>query len=133
MSYFSKLPKLYYSTSLGVKNFRVVPDITAKVKFLNEVFDNSSFYYTYAVKDGETPEDIAFKLYGDPLKHWIILLGNNITDPLYDWVLESKSFSNYINKKYSSYTASFYDSDIFSTNYSVGETVYQGSSLSSAS
>lgn len=133
MSYFSKLPKLYYSTSLGVKNFRLVPDITAKVKFLDEVFENSSLYYAYAVKDGESPEDIAFKLYGDPLKHWVILLANKINDPLYDWVLESKAFANYIDRKYSSYTASFYDSDIFSTNYAVGEMVYQGSSFSSAS
>ena len=31
-------------------------------------------YDTYDVKNGETPESIAFKLYDDAELHWVILL-----------------------------------------------------------
>lgn len=128
MSYFSQFPKILYSTSLGVSNPKTVTNIIAKVNFLSETVNNSSIFYEYSVKDGERPEDIAFKMYKDPKKHWIILLSNNRVDPQYDWVLSMKAFEDYINKKYSSVTFAF-SSNTTNTNYTVGETVYQGSTL----
>lgn len=133
MSYFSFFPKLLYSTSLGVKNFKAATNIVAKANFLGDVANNTSVYYKYSVKDGERPEDIANKMYGSPTKHWIILLSNNVTDPQYDWVLSMKQFEEYINKKYSSVTFQFSASESFPTAYTVGEKVYQGPSYDKAS
>ncbi len=133
MSYFSNFPKFLYSTSLGVKNFVVATNIISKVNFLSETINNTSIYYTYSVKDGERPEDIANKMYGSSLKHWIILLSNNITDPQYDWVLSMTQFDEHINKKYSSITFQFDANTSFPTPYTVGEKVFQGSTYDKSS
>jgi len=132
MSYFSKFPKFLYSTSLGVPNPKVAVNIIAKVNFLSETVNNTSIFYEYSVKDGERPEDIAAKMYKDPQKHWIVLLSNNITDPQYDWVLSMRAFDDYINKKYSSITFALDPSETYDANYTVGETVYQGSTIDKA-
>lgn len=133
MPYFKEFPKLFYSTSLGIKNFKAVTNIFANVKFLREVLLNSDMYYLYDVKDGERPEDIAHKLYKDVEKHWIILLANNIIDPQYDWVMGQQQFENYINKKYSSITLQLPTTDGYASNYILNEIVYQGDLLSDAS
>lgn len=124
--YFKNLPKLLYSTSLGVKNFKVATNILAKTQFIKDVLENTDLYYNYDVKDNEKPEDIAYKFYGDSKRHWIILLANEITDPQYDWVLSKKAFDEYINKKYSSLELSLKTTESYPTGYTVGETLYQG-------
>lgn len=133
MSYFREFPKLFYSNSMGVKNFKTVTNIFANVKFIKDVLLNNDIYYPYNVKDGERPEDIANKLYRDPTKHWIILLANNIVDPQYDWVMSQNAFEDYINKKYSSVNVQLPTTDLYASNYIVGEVVYQGDSLADSS
>lgn len=129
MAYFLNFPKILYSTSLGVPNPKAVTNIIAKVNFLSETINNTSIFYNYSVKDGERPEDIANKMYKDPQKHWIVLLSNNITDPQYDWALGSQQLEDYISKKYSSVTLTLDPTETYNTSYTVGETVFQGSTL----
>ena len=129
MSYFSNFPKLLYSTSLGIKNFKLVPNLIAKVTFIRNILQNSDLYYKYSIKDGEKPEDIAYKFYKDPTKHWIILLANQVVDPQYDWLLSTKSLENYINKKYSSYSLYLNLTETYVNDYIVGEVAYQGSTI----
>ena len=62
---------------------------------------NTLLYDTYDVKEGETPEMIAHKLYGDAKLHWIILLVNDITDRYHQWPMTGGQFLDYINDKYS--------------------------------
>ena len=133
MAYFKEFPKLFYSTSLGIKNFKTVTNIFANVRFLREVLLNADLYYTYDVKDGERPEDIASKLYKDVEKHWIILLANGVVDPQYDWVMGQQQFNDYINKKYSSSTLQLANTDLYVSNYILDEVVYQGDTLSDSS
>jgi hypothetical protein len=133
MAYFKNLPSLFYSTSLGVKNFKLVTNILAKATFIDNILDNSNMYYPYDVKDGEKPEDIANKLYKDPQYHWIILISNKITDPQYDWVLSQAQFADYINAKYSSLKFNLKSTETYPTAYTVGEQVFQGSTIDKSS
>ena len=41
---------------------------------------------------GDTPEIIASKYYGDPEKHWIVLLANDIINPFFDFPLNYQEF-----------------------------------------
>ena len=66
----------------------------------SKVKSNVLMFDTYDVKEGETPEMIADKLYGDPELHWVILLTNNITDRYYQWPLTQPQFLAFINDKY---------------------------------
>ena len=58
-------------------------------------------YDTYDVKQGETPESIADKLYGDPELHWVVLLVNDITDRYHQWPMTYAQFLQFVNDKYS--------------------------------
>ena len=66
-----------------------------------KVKSNTLLYDTYNVKEGETPEIIAHKLYGDAELHWVILLVNDITDRYHQWPMSGGQFLDYINDKYS--------------------------------
>ena len=61
---------------------------------------NTLLFDTYNVKEGQTPEIIADKLYGDPNLHWIVLYVNNITDRYHDWPLSTPQFLDMIDEKY---------------------------------
>jgi len=60
------------------------PDIFRRVG-KNKFLENQMYLDRYTVTDGEKPEHIAHRLYGNPQYHWIILLTNNIIDVYHDW------------------------------------------------
>ena len=64
---------------------------------------NPLLMYTYELRDGDSPEIVANKYYGDPYRYWIVLYGNpNIVDPQADWPLSSQQFMVYLTDKYAS-------------------------------
>ena len=57
-------------------------------------------YDTYDVRSGETPEMVAFNVYGDPEYHWVILLVNNITDMYHQWPMNNRQFLAHLAERY---------------------------------
>ena len=98
--YFSQFPTIPYD-SKGTGEFKDVKNILRRVGIRAKVKTNTMLYDTYDVKNGETPESIAFKLYDDAELHWVVMLVNNITDRLHDWPLSEAQFLNFVNEKYS--------------------------------
>ena len=98
--FFTKFPKLAYDIS-GDKNYKLVTDLLRRVKIKSAIKDNASLFDQYDVRNGETPEQIAYKIYGDAKYHWLILLMNDITDRYYDWPLGDYDFEVYVTNKYS--------------------------------
>jgi hypothetical protein len=99
MSYFSKFPLMAYDMK-GDQNYKLLPDILRRVKLRTGIRTGSFLFDNYDVKDGERPEDIAFKLYGDAEYHWVVLMSNNITDRYYQWPLTQPQFAEYLTDKY---------------------------------
>ena len=97
--YFKQFPKRIYG--FDKKNFKPVTDLMIRVKVRDKVINELSLYNVYDVKNGETPENIAFKHFGDPELHWVILMTNNVTDRYYDWPLSEQQFEDYVKDKYS--------------------------------
>ena len=97
--YFGNFRKIAYS--LDKKYFKSVTDIMSRVKIRDGILDNITLYNKYDVKSGETPENIAFKHFGNPDLHWVILLTNNIQDRYYDWPMSEQEFELFIKDKYS--------------------------------
>lgn len=98
--YFSYFPQGYYDL-LGDKNPKIVTDLMRRVKIRSKVINEASLYDLYDVQDGDTPESIAFKWFGDANLHWVILITNNLTDRYYQWPLTQEQFDNYLTSKYS--------------------------------
>ena len=99
MSYFSKFPLMAYDMA-GNGNYKLLPNIIKRVKLRSGIRSGAFLFDNYDVSDGERPEDIAFKYYGDPEYHWVILMTNNITDRYYQWPLTQPQFAEHLTDKY---------------------------------
>ena len=97
--YFGSFPNIPYD-SAGKGDFKVVTNLLKRVAVRQKVKTNVLVFDTYDVKSGETPEEIADKLYNDPELHWVVLLMNNITDRYHQWPLNENQFQAHINDKY---------------------------------
>jgi hypothetical protein len=84
----------------GNENYKLLPNILKRVKLRTGIRTGSFLFDNYDVKDGENPEDIAFKLYGDAEFHWVILMVNNVTDRYYQWPLTQPQFQEHLTDKY---------------------------------
>ena len=98
--YFRSFPIIPYD-SVGDLQFKDVTNLLRRVGLRAKLKSNTSLYDTYDVKEGETPEMIAFKLYGDSELHWIVLMINDITDRYHQWPMNFSQFNEYLNDKYS--------------------------------
>ncbi len=99
MAYFRKFPLMAYDIA-GNDNYKLLPNILRRIKLRSGIRSGAFLFDNYDVFDGERPEDIAFKEYGDPELHWIILMTNNITDRYYQWPLTQPQFQEYLKDKY---------------------------------
>lgn len=98
--YFKFFPKTPYFID-DHKGLDFVTNIITRFKFIDEVKNIASAFFTYDNLAGETPESIAYKFYGSVERHWIILLFNEIIDPQFDWYKDYYTFNAYIEEKYS--------------------------------
>ena len=102
--YFANFPTIPYD-SVGDYNFKLVTNLLRRVAVRSKVKTVTLLYDTYDVKEGETPEILADKLYGDSELHWIILLVNDITDRYHQWPKNQNQWIAYVNDKYSNVDA----------------------------
>ena len=99
MSYFSRFPMMIYDVK-GNDNYKLLPDILRRVKQRAGIKAGQFIFDSYDVMNGEKPEDIAFKWFGDAQLHWIILMTNNITDRYYQWPMTQPQFAEFLTDKY---------------------------------
>jgi len=102
--YFKEFPTIPYDSE-GNGKFKDVKNLLRRVGIRAKIKTNTMLYDTYDVKNGETPESIAHKLYGNAELHWIVLLVNNITDRFHDWPLTESQFLQFIKDKYANVDA----------------------------
>lgn len=98
MLYFDTLPKVVVSDNSGIS--RIFTNLLARASVLPSIFDNPVLYYEYDIQEGDTPEIIAHKYYGDSYRYWIVLFTNRLLDPQWDWPLEGRVFDEYLATKY---------------------------------
>tara|TARA_R100001509_G_C4826863_1_gene201853 strand:- start:219 stop:746 length:528 start_codon:yes stop_codon:yes gene_type:complete len=99
MSYFQMFPDVLYSTK-GDGKFTVMKDLLSRVKLISKVKENILGFDYYDVKDGETPEMIAHRYYGDVNLHWVVLVTNDIVDYYEDWPMSVQRFEEFVKEKY---------------------------------
>jgi len=102
--YFKEFPTIPYDSE-GNGKFKDVKNLLRRVGIRAKIKTNTMLFDTYDVKNGESPESIAFKLYNDSELHWVIMMINNITDRYHDWPMSEAQFLQFINDKYSNVDA----------------------------
>jgi len=126
--YFKNFPLINYTLDSGLTSFTMT-DIFRRVKADANNILTSTAYDEYDIEDGDTPEIVAHRIYGDSTLHWIILITNEIIDPRYDWPLSSYALGQYVADKYGSAnvysTKQFEDSNGDVVHSSFAGTKYQ--------
>ena len=77
--YFSSFPNIVYD-SKGQGNPKVVTNLLKRVAIRSKVKNSAMLYDTYDIKNGDTPESLADRLYNNSQLHWVILLVNDIVE-----------------------------------------------------
>ena len=97
--YFDNFPTIPYDAE-GNGKFKDVKNLLRRVGIRAKVKTNTMVFDTYDVKNGESPESIAFKLYSNSELHWVVMLINDITDRYHDWPMSEAQFLQFVNDKY---------------------------------
>lgn len=103
--YFDQFPLVSYNINRSdtrANQYDQAVNIFVRFRILTEKLNQVFHYYEYTIKESDTPEILAEKVYGDAEAHWVILMTNNIVDPLYGWPMGYDAFNNYIINKYGS-------------------------------
>ena len=100
-SFFSQFPKINYNLSGVNGNTNIVTDIFRRVKVRSKIAKNVALFDKIDIPEGDNPEDIAYKAYGDADYFWVVCLMNNIVNRYYDWPLDEYNFQQFVADKYS--------------------------------
>ena len=109
----------------GSGNVDLLKNLTAKAKLDDALLNNAGFYQTVEIIDGERPDHLSQRLYGNSNYHWTFLLLNpqikNIWD---DWPMGASQLIEYCTNKYQ-YLAADTDTDL-NNKFQIGETITGG-------
>lgn len=100
MQYFNTLPKIIKTDGSG--NSILLTNLMARSSVIPSILKNVSLFYQYDIQEGDTPESIAYKYYGESYRYWIVLFANEIIDPQWQWPMKSNVFNSYLDSKYPS-------------------------------
>lgn len=101
--YFQSFPRLFYDFKIPGSNqtkLYALTDITTNIRIRKAVLENITLYDEYDVQEGETPEIIAEKIYGNPELHWVIMIANQRYDYLKDFPMTSLELDEFVEQKY---------------------------------
>lgn len=98
MKYFQSFPLV--SVSLPNGSTKVYRNILTRLSVIPSILTNPVLFYEYDIQEGDTPEIVADKYYGDSYRYWIVLFCNQLMDPQWDWPLSGANLQNYIVDKY---------------------------------
>jgi hypothetical protein len=115
---FESFPRISYTLNDGDTE-EVVVDIFKRIILSKEFQENTSYFETYDVRHGETPEELAFRFYGTENLHWLILMVNNIIDPRFEWPISEENLIKSVESKYGGVK------DIFTKNRALNAKGYQ--------
>lgn len=97
--YFAQFPTIFYD-AVGKTEPKIVTHLLKRVAMHSKAKSTTELYDTYDLRNGETPEMIAHKYYGDAEYHWVILLVNNITDRYHQWPMNTRQFLAHLAERY---------------------------------
>lgn len=106
-SFFTNYPKTSYDLLSDGSNFELT-DITRSV-ILNtsKLQDDNALYTYYEIEDGERPDIVSHKLYGDVEYYWTFFIINDFLRDGYmsSWALSYRNFTKMIDREYAKYSA----------------------------
>ena len=98
--FFKHIPNINYDFKSEGKYY-LAKDLFRKVSVWNHLQEGVTGYSYYRITEGERPEVVASKLYGDATLYWLFFLVNENLQDLSDWPKSQRLFEKFIDRKYS--------------------------------
>ena len=126
MAYFRYYPKIVYDIRgvEGDTRHDFVTNILARVLVKchgwadvdgssHEALVDVCEFEKHIIMDGERPEILAHRFYGDSELHWMILYGNGsrMLNPYYDWPMTNYDLGKFVANKYANINATHHHED----------------------
>ena len=118
--YFEQFPLMLYDIKANGYH-KLVPDIFRRIKTKEKIKNNLTLLDVYDVEDGEKPEHVAYKIYGETDLFWVVCMINNIENIYYDWPLSNLQFESYMKDKYDNPEAVHHYERIQSSGPQIGD------------
>tara|TARA_B100000427_G_scaffold102739_2_gene84905 strand:- start:3837 stop:4718 length:882 start_codon:yes stop_codon:yes gene_type:complete len=121
MAYFRYLPKVYVRNRTikdGVHPYELCRNIFRRIKIKDDLQGPLLGFLQYEIEEGERPDQVARKFYGDSGLDWIVLIINNIINVNQDWPMTRADLYAYVEQEFGNVDLiSHYESnDIFATD-----------------
>ena len=103
--YYSRFPNIKYPYKInraGVVDTFTVKDFFHLLKVREDILSTDTFYSPITINNGERPDQLSYRLYGNEAYYWILLQINEIVDVHNEWPLGNYELDQYIIKKYGS-------------------------------
>ena len=95
---FKNFPEIQYTLNSG--KVITIKDFFRKSKIEQSAVNDIIDYEYLELMEGDRPDVVASKVYGDSDLHWTFFLVNNWNN-YYEWWKDNTEFENYLNKYYS--------------------------------
>jgi hypothetical protein len=128
--FFKHIPDIVYDFKSDGTYYRA-KDLFRKVSTWSYLQEGVSGYSYYRITEGERPDTVASKLYGDSTLYWTFFLVNENLQDFNDWPKSNQLLEKYIDRKYSGKClVAGSSTDIVSSTlkFGLGEKVSQSSS-----
>ena len=103
--FFSLVPNISYdekpiSYPFSESDFVTAKNFFRRYKINDDVFSYAVIFNRYTIIDGERPDTLAKKAYGNEFYDWVILLTNNMVNAQYDWPMSNYALSKVLESEY---------------------------------
>lgn len=105
MAYFKFLPNIEYLSPLDKPNndARVTAkNLFRRVKLVDgaNILDTAYLFDKYVIEEGERPDNVAQKVYGNSNFDWLVIFSAGIINQRHEWPLSSQELYEYAENKY---------------------------------
>jgi len=104
MGYFRELPELQYQSflkdRLSTEDYIVVKNFFRRIKLRDDLQSIFTIFNKYAILDGERPDTLAEKFFGDSSLDWVVLISAGIINVYDEWPLSDHDLYNFVVDKY---------------------------------
>jgi hypothetical protein len=103
--YFSYIPYIKYdnkpiSYPFSESDFTVVKNFFRRYQITQDVFSYAVAFQKYSIKDGERLDTLAERAYGNPFYDWIIVITNNMINPLFSVPMSESELRKHCENQY---------------------------------
>jgi hypothetical protein len=103
--FFSLTPNILYdqkpiSYPFSSSDYAIAKNFFRRYKVNDDIFSRAVIFKKYTIVDGERPDSLAEKAYGNPFYDWVILLTNNMVNAQYDWPLSNYALNKTLESEF---------------------------------